>query len=165
MTGGGCPHAGEPTGFVEQEIQQVGHWGVAAAVAGSSGGFLRGRIAFEDALLDFFHDFGEHGGVFCFHNVSDASGRDEHASHEFFGGFPEFCLFFGWCEIEVGDQFSKSLLIHLFAVVVVPLDNFLLVGSVVAIAHEGGSGISEADCRSGKSVWTNCPQQSVTNGI
>lgn len=109
--------------------------GIFTAPGNGSGGFFRGWIAFENTLLDFFNDFGEHSGVFCFHDMRDAGGGDEHASHEFFGGFPEFCLFFGWSEIEVGDQFSKSLLIHLLAVVVVPLDDFLLIWRVVAVAH------------------------------
>jgi hypothetical protein len=112
--------------------------GVSAELCSVSGGFFGGRIAFENTFLDFFNDFGEDGGVLCFDDVSDAGSRDEHASHEFFGGLPELCLFFGWSEIEVGDEFSESLLIHLFAVVVVPLDDFLLVGRVVAIAHGDG---------------------------
>lgn len=126
-----------------------------------SGVFFRGGIAFENTLLDFFDNFGEHGGVFCFHNVRDACGGDEHASHEFFGGFPELDLFFGWSEVEIGDQFSESLFIHLLAVVVVPLDDFLLVGGVIAVAHGVGLVYWRRYAEGGKAARMLYPEQSM----
>lgn len=113
--------------------------------------------------MDFLDDFCEDGGIFCFHDVCDASGWYEHAGHQFFGGFPEFCLFFGWCEVEVGDEFSQSLFVHLFAVVIVPLDNFLLVGRVIAVAH--GSVAGGCLAVSVKRDGMMMPAEAVESGI
>ena len=129
-------HAGQPSDFVQHEVEQAGHGDGEFPRSLASGGFLWWCIPFKDAFLDFLNHFCEYGCVFGFHDVGNPRGRNQHARHQFFSGFPELCLFFGWGEVEVGNEFGQSLFIHLFAVVVVSLNDFLLIGGVVAVAHE-----------------------------
>src|SRR5690606_16483472 len=62
--------------------------------------------------------------------------RHTQPAHRFLGGLPVFGdLFLAAGQVQVGDQFGELLLVDLIAVVIVPLDDFLLVFRVFA-SHE-----------------------------
>ena len=74
----------------------------------------------------------------------DTSLGQLHTIQNVFGPQPELGLLLVRSKVQAGDQFTEFLIINLFAVVVEPLDDFLLVFGVVLAGHGNKSEIYRA---------------------